>query len=210
MTKLNLDFIVVLLMTIDENSAIMSITNRFFKYIKTISKKETFFVVRWKKLYWKFVFKNWRIFVKLINDKNSKFNFDFWRTMFQQQKIALNIITTYYSSINEQAKKFNQTIEIVFRYLLINYYEKRWDEFLFYIEYVLNVFSNVSTQISSFEILYDVKSKIFSINIVFKNQDRNKRNFLKKKTTNTIERNWCNKIDSDQNNYSIWQKTSII
>ena len=75
--ELSLDFIVALSMTFNENNAILTMTDRFSKYVKLISDKKTLSTEKWKTFYWKFIFKDWNIFTKLISDRNFKFNSDF-------------------------------------------------------------------------------------------------------------------------------------
>ena len=62
-------------------------------------------------------------------------------------------------SANGQVKRINQTIEIVLRCFFVKRYEENWQNILFQIKYVLNVFKNVVTNISFFEFLYDIKSR---------------------------------------------------
>ena len=51
LTKLSLDSVVTLFMTIERNNAIMSTIDRFSKYVKIVLEKETFFVKNWDVLY---------------------------------------------------------------------------------------------------------------------------------------------------------------
>ena len=179
--ELNLDFIVILSMTFNENNAILTMTDRFSKYVKLISSKKTLSAEKWKTLYWKFIFKNWNIFTKLINDRNFKFNSNFWRTIFKQCGAALNIITIYHFSTNEQIEKSNQIVETALRSLLIKKYEKKWKKILFYVEYSLNVFQNVSIEMFSFEFLYDIKFRNPLLIIIKTNEFQKKIDFMKKK-----------------------------
>ena len=193
LTELNLDFIVELSMISNENNAILTITDRFSKYVKAVSEKKTFSVEKWNSFYWKHVFKNWRTPARLINDRDSKFNSDFWKTVFNQCDIKLKMITAYHFSANDQAKRFNQTIKTTLKCLLIGKYEENWKNILSQIEYSINCFENRSIEISSFEMLYDVKSKNPLLRIIRRNQNlfSNEMNFLKIR-----KQIWLNVIDS--------------
>ena len=181
LSELNLNFIVVLPMTLNRNNAILTMTNRFSKYVKLISGKETLSAEKWKALYWKFIFKNWSTSTKLISDRDFKFNSDFWRTIFKQCEAALNMITIYHFSTNSQAERSNQIVETALKNLLIKKYEKKWKEILFHVEYSLNVFQNVSTEMFSFEVLYGIKSKDPLLIIIKTNEFQKEIDFMKKK-----------------------------
>ncbi len=102
-----------------KNNAFLTITNRFFKYVKLISKTESFSTTIWVERYWKSVYKFWKNFHRIVFDRDSKFTSKFWRELFNKYDVKLNFITTYHSFANNQAKKFNQIVKIAFRCLLI-------------------------------------------------------------------------------------------
>ena len=182
LTELSFDFIIKLSIILNENNVILTITNRFSKYVKIVSKK-TFSIEKWNLFYWEHVFKNWKISARLISDRDSKFNSDFWKTIFSQCDTKLKMITAYHFSTNDQAEQFNQTIKTILKCFLIDKYEKNWKDILSQIEYSINCFENRSIKISSFEILYEVKLKNSLLRIIRKNQDlfSQKMNFFEKK-----------------------------
>ena len=61
-----------------------------------------------------------------------------------------------------------------------NQYEKKRENILSQMKYSLNIFQNVSTKRSSFEILYEIKPKNSLLNIIQKKFAK-KIDFLKKK-----------------------------
>lgn len=158
---------------------------------------ENFFLstIKWRTLYWKFVFKNWKTWIKLINDRNSKFISNFWKTMFSQCEVFLNLITIYYFSINNQFECFNQIVETTFKCFLIEKYKENWKNLFSQIKYFLNVFENKFIEISFFETLYEPKSKNSLLRIVRKNQNL----FLQKieaiKFLKICRQIWINAID---------------
>ena len=181
LTELSLDFIIKLSMISNESNVILTITNQFSKYVKIVSEKKTFLIEKWNSFYWKHIFKNWKTSARLINNRDSKFNSDFWRTVFSQCDTKLKMIIAYHFSANDQAKKFNQTVKTTLKCLLIDKYEENWKNILSQIEYSINCFENRSIEISSFEMLYDVKSKNSLLKIIRRNQNLflNEMNFLK-------------------------------
>jgi hypothetical protein len=117
--EMSLNFIVELFMIIKENNALLTITNRFSKYVKLISKIENSSAAAWVEQYWEFVYKSWRVFHRIVFDKDSKFTFEFWRELFVKCDVKLSFITTYHSFVDEQAKRSNQIVENALRCLLI-------------------------------------------------------------------------------------------
>jgi hypothetical protein len=105
--EMSLNFVVKLFMIIKKNNAFLTITNRFFKYVKLISKIENFLTAIWVERYWKNVYKFWEILHRIVFDKDSKFTSKFWRKLFYKCDVKLNFITTYHSFANDQTKKFN-------------------------------------------------------------------------------------------------------
>ena len=179
LTKLNLNFIVALLMISEKNNVIFIVTDRFSTWIKIVSKSKTMFVEKWKKLYWQYVIKNWNISAKFINDRNSKFILNFWKIVFKQCEMSLNLTIVYHSSIDKQTKRINQTIKIILRCFFVKRYEKNWQNILFQIKYILNIFENVVIIMSFFEILYDVKFRNLLTAIIRKKVFKVETNFLK-------------------------------
>ena len=168
-------------MTTNENNAIFIVTNRFFKYVKLISEKETMLAKKWSVLYWKLIFKDWETFIKLNNDRNFKFNSKFWKTIFKNCDAILNMTIVYHFSANGQVEKTNQTIKIVLRYLLIDQYEEKWKDILSQMKYAFNGFQNVFIELSSFEVLYGTKFRNPLFNIIKKSKSQTTIDFLKKR-----------------------------
>jgi hypothetical protein len=164
--EMSLNFIVELFMIIKKNNALLTITNRFSKYVKLISKTENFSAASWIERYWKFVYKSWEVFHRILFDKDSKFTSEFWRKLFAKCDVRLSSITTYHSFVDEQAKRSNQIVKNVLRCLLIEQYEKCWDNLLSNVELSLNTSTSAFSGISSFEILYDVLSKISPLKFI--------------------------------------------
>jgi hypothetical protein len=117
--EMSLNFVVKLLMIIKKNNAFLTMIDRFSKYVKLILKTKNFSTTIWIERYWEFVYKFWEVFHRIVFDKDSKFTSKFWRELFNKCDVKLNFITTYHSSANDQAKRFNQIVKIALRCLLM-------------------------------------------------------------------------------------------
>ncbi len=188
--EMSLNFVVELFMIIKKNNAFLTIIDRFSKYVKLISKTKSFSTTIWVKRYWKSVYKFWKISHRIMFDRDSKFTSKLWRKLFNKCDVKLNFITTYHFSANDQTKKFNQFVKIAFRRLLIKQYEKFWNNLLANVKLFLNTSTNASSEISSFEMLYDVKFKISLLKFITTKSNVNVKNFLKHK--NWIRQNIMN------------------
>jgi hypothetical protein len=179
--EMSLNFVVKLLMIIKKNNAFLTIIDRFSKYVKLISETKSFSTTIWVERYWEFVYKFWKVSHRIVFDRDSKFTSEFWRKLFNKCDVKLNFITTYHSSANDQAKKFNQIVKIALRCLLMRQYEKFWDNLLANVELFLNTSANASSEVSSFEVLYDVKFKISLLKFITAESNVDVKNFLKQR-----------------------------
>ncbi len=136
------------------------------------------------------MYKSWKNFHRVVFDKDSKFTSEFWRKLFVKCDVKLNFITTYYSFVEKQTKKWNQIVKNVFRCLLIKQYEKCWNNLFSNVELLLNTSTNAFSEISLFEMLYDVLSKISLLKSTTAKSNVDAKNFLKQR--NRIRRNIMN------------------
>ena len=104
------------------------------------------------------IFQFWELPEKIISDWDSKFIRVFWQNLFRRCKITLEMITAYYLAADGQAERTNQTVKTALHCLIVDNYEKIWESLLLKIEYTLNITSNISSKIISFELLYGVKA----------------------------------------------------
>jgi hypothetical protein len=136
------------------------------------------------------VYKSWKIFHRIVFDKDSKFTSEFWRELFVKCDVKLSFITTYHSFVDEQAKRSNQIVKNDLRCLLIKQYEKCWNNLFSNVELSLNTSASAFSEISSFEILYDVLSKISLLKSITAESNVDAKNFLKQR--NRIRQNIMN------------------
>ena len=112
-----IDFVLILSCFHKNMNSIMSITDKFSKKIIIISNKNTWTASMWvKALLDKLDITDWELFKIMISDRNRKFLFDLWSTLFQRLSVKLLYSTIYHSQTNNVSKRTNQTIEIALRY----------------------------------------------------------------------------------------------
>jgi hypothetical protein len=157
-----IDFVIVLSMTLIEENAILTTTNKFFKRISVVIDKDTWDVLEWAREWLNALQrKKWRISKAIIFDRNSKFLEAFWNIIFRHMNVALHFTIVYHSSTNDQSKRTNQTIEIAIRFFLMKSQISDFIKLLFSIQTFMNNASNVSIELFSNEILYEFKVSEF-------------------------------------------------
>jgi hypothetical protein len=159
--KCVLDFIVGLPMTTRGNNTLLTVTDRFSKYVKLVPGTEKSSAKDWADRYWKNVYRSWGVPHRLISDRDPKFTSEFWKELFSKCGVKLNLTTAYHPSADGQAERSNQTVETALRCLLVGRYEESWDNLLTDVEFsFLNTSTNAFSDVSPFEVLYGVKPKI--------------------------------------------------
>ncbi len=164
--ELSLDFIVGLPFTPKGNNCLMTVTDKFSKFIRLVPGNETDKAENWAEQYFNIVYPTWGIPSRLISDRDPKFTSDFWKTLFRKCGVALGMTTAYHPSADGQAERTNQTVETALRCLLVGKYEECWDTLLGEVEYALNTSDNASTTVTPFEVLYGVKPRQFISELV--------------------------------------------
>ena len=144
--------------------------NKFSKYIHLVSERENFTAENWTDHFFNQIFWFWKLSEKIISDWDSKFIRTFWQTLFKRCKIILKMITVYYSSLNDQTERTNQTVKTVLHCLLIEQYKKKWKNLLLKIEFALNTSTNAFTESISFELLYKISAHIILDSLNIKNK----------------------------------------
>ena len=150
----------------DEMNTVMSATCKHSRRISLILDKKTYEAKKWiNALLDRLLIADWRIFETIMFDRDSKFMFDLWQIFFIRLNTRLLIVVTYHSQTNEVSERTNQTIEIAIRYFVIEFLEIDYILILSIIQTQLNNSSNVVTDLSSNEIIYDfkVRDALFSI-----------------------------------------------
>ncbi len=116
----------------------LTIIDKFFKTKLLISDLNNWKANDWITALWKYLqLFNWNLSRVIIFDRNAKFRFDMWKSLFKATKIDLFTSIVYHSQIDEQSEQINQTIEIALRYLLISNSNLSWHEVLSAMQHTL-------------------------------------------------------------------------
>ncbi len=118
----------------DKFDSTMFITCKFFKRMTIISDKTVWKVRDWiLKLLNQLKIMNWELFKTIISNKDVKFLSKLWKIWFNKFDVRLLYFIVYHSQSNDQFERTNQTIEIAFRYHLIDMKNsKKWSQCLLY------------------------------------------------------------------------------
>ena len=140
------------------NDALLTVTDKFSKYIKLIPGKTTFTAKDWATKYFTYIFKNWGSPQTVISDHDPKFTGDFWQEVFRTAKVHLALTTAYHPQADGQSERTNQTVETALRCLLVSQPGSwNWEELLPEVEYALNTSTNTTTNETPFKLLYGIE-----------------------------------------------------
>ncbi len=196
------DCVVCLPLTTKGNNALLTVTDRFFKYVKLVPGTENSSAKTWAERYWETMYRFWGVPHHIVSDRDPKFTSEFWRELFAKCGVKLNFITTYHPSADGQAERFNQIVETTLRCLLIEQYEESWNNLLTDVELSLNTSANAFSEISPFEVLYGVKPKIPLLEPVTAGSNIDAKNFLEQK--NRIRQDTMDSLRLAQTRMALW------
>ncbi len=139
---------------------LLIVTNKFSKSKLLISKRNTWKAQDWALSLWKYLqLCNWELSRVIIFDKDVKFRFDMWKSLFKTIEIDLLTSTIYHSQTDDQSERINQIIEIALRYLLTSNSNLSWHEALSSLQHDLMNFI-IFTSFTSNQTLYEVNIKL--------------------------------------------------
>ena len=102
--------------------ALLIVTNKFFRRIFFMIDHIIYETKNWTSLFLnRLQLIDWNLSYAMILNRNSRFMSNFWQAIFVRlrTKFLTNII--FHSLINDDSKRTNQIMKIVFRYLIITY-----------------------------------------------------------------------------------------
>ena len=152
-------------LTAEGHNCLMTVTDKFSKFIRIIPGNEKDSAEVWAGRYFDQIFRTWGLPCRLFSDRDPKFTSSFWKALFAKCKVALGMTTAYHPSADGQAERTNQTVETALRCLLVGKYEEVWDTLIPEVEYALNTAENASASITPFESLYGVKPRDVLTNV---------------------------------------------
>ena len=159
------------------------VTCKFFKKTTILSNKNIYNAKQWAIVFVENLI-DWDISRVFIYDKNRKFMSNFWRNVFKKLKMYFLTFVVYYFQTNNQNEKTNQTIKIVFRYVLSINSNLNWITFLFILRTRLNNLFNFFINLSFNEFIINFKTRDILIILKF---EKLLKNWLKRKINNTIK-----------------------
>ena len=116
---ITINFILTMSLFIEHYNVIMFIIDKFTKRITLISKKNTYNAKNWAVvLIERLKIANWDYLKIIISDRNRKFLFELWKTIFVKFDVHLLYSTFYYSQTNDFSERTNQIAEIALRFYI--------------------------------------------------------------------------------------------
>ena len=98
-------------------NCVMIIICKFSKRITSMSEKLTWIAAEWVDvLLQRLDFVDWELLKVIISDRNSKFLFELWSTLFARFEVRLLYTIVYHSQIDEISERINQTLKIALRF----------------------------------------------------------------------------------------------
>ena len=136
--------------------------NKFIKYFYIIVHQKNYFAKQFEFIILNKLIKYYEISSKLTNNKNKFFTFNYWKTLILLLKTKLKMFIVYYSQINNQTKRINQSLKQYLRYY-INNTQNNWISLLFMTQLILNAKISNIIKISSFFANFEKKLNLFEI-----------------------------------------------
>ena len=164
---ITLDFILTMSLSIELYNVIMSITNKFTKRITLMSEKDIYKAKNWAMtLIERLEIVDWEYSKVIISDRDRKFLFELWKTIFVKLRVHLLYFTSYHSQTNDSSERTNQTVEIALRYFVHELDDSRkWPRCLSIFQTLVNNSIFTTTDNTSNEVIYDFTSNT-SINLI--------------------------------------------
>jgi hypothetical protein len=102
-----IDFIVFFPVSKLGMDALMSLTDKFTKWVKLVPGKITYSVWDWAVTYYNHVYSQFGLSTIIILDRDAKFISDFWIAFFKRCGVRLVMITAYYPAADGQSERTN-------------------------------------------------------------------------------------------------------
>ena len=144
-----MDFIVDLPMTTDGHNAVLNCRDHLSKMYRCIATTTTVGAKGTAKLYFKEVFPHYGMPLKLISDRDTRWNNEFWTELCRLSGVKLSLSTAYHPQTNGLVERGNEVVSAALRHY-VSADQKDWDDWLPFIEFAVNNAFNESTQCSAF------------------------------------------------------------
>ena len=124
LVELFMNFIMRLFMTSNGFNCLFTITDRFFKYVRFIFDRKNWRVKKWANQYHRHIYNFWKLFARMIFDRDSRYISDFWITFFQKSGVKLDMTIAFHAFANDQTKRINQQSKSSYDVCLSNIMKK--------------------------------------------------------------------------------------
>jgi len=139
---------------------ILMITDKLIKYEYFLSYKKATFAKDLTYMFLRMIVANHDLSDEIISNRDKLFTLKFWKSLVNQLEIHHKLSITYYSQMNEQMKRMNQTLKQYLR-CYINYRQNNWIQLLSVAQLTFNSITTKVISMSSFFANYEFKSKTF-------------------------------------------------
>ncbi len=138
--------------------SILIITDRLIKYEYFLSYKKATFAKDLTYTFLRMIVANHELSDEIISNRDKLFTLKFWKFLTNQLEIHHKLLTAYYSQMNEQIKRMNQTLKQYLR-CYINYRQNDWVQLLSVAQLTFNSTTTKVISMSSFFANYEFESK---------------------------------------------------
>ena len=144
-----MDFLVDLPMTTDGHNAVLNFRDHLSKMYRCIATVTTVTAKGSAKIYFKEVFPHYGMPLKIISDRDTRWNNEFWSELCRLSGVKLSLSTAYHPQTNGLVERGNEVVSAALRHY-VSADQKDWDDWLPFIEFAVNNAFNESTQCSAF------------------------------------------------------------
>ena len=158
--KISMNFIIELFFNRYENdiyNAILVVIDRYSKMTLYIFAKSTWLTENLADVLFDKMFLIFLEIRRVISDRGSLFVSDYWFALCYCIRVKRKLSIVFHSQIDEQTKRQNQTLKHYFR-CYCNYKQDNWNFLLSLTQYVYNNVVYASTELFSFEIVFDYQT----------------------------------------------------
>ena len=153
-----MDFIIGLPKSKKKNDSIFVVVDKLSKAAHFIPMKSTYKAVHIADIFLKEIFRLHGIPKAIIQDRDTKFTGNFWRSLFSGLETQLNFSTAYHLQTYGQTKRVNHIVEDMLRMYVMNNPTK-WEDYLNLADFAYNNGYQTSAKMSPFQILYGRKCR---------------------------------------------------
>jgi hypothetical protein len=150
---ISMDFITTLPRSTKQNDAIMVVVEKLRKDAHFIPVKSTCKEIDISNIFMKEIFRLHGMPKEIIFDRDTKFTYNFWISLFDGFETKLLFSTTYHPHTDGKKKRVNHVLEFMLK-MYVMHQPKKWEDYLPLVEFAYNNGYKESLKKSPFEALY--------------------------------------------------------